>query len=113
MVGIVAYQLPLPPSLSGVHEVFHASMLRKYTPDPTHVVDWGEITIDTDGTFEEGPVRILDRWNQVLRCKIVRLVKVMWRHRGVEEVTWERKDTMRATYPFLFEDEGVWSNIWH
>ena len=38
-VGIVAYQLMLPPSLSGVHEVFHVSMLRKYTPDPTHVVD--------------------------------------------------------------------------
>ena len=23
-------------------------------------------------------------------------------------VTWERKDTMRATYPFLFRDEGTW-----
>ena len=59
-VGTVAYWLALPPSLSGVHEVFHVSMLRKYTPDPSHVVDWGETTVDTDGTFEEGPVRILD-----------------------------------------------------
>ena len=38
-VGTVAYQLALPPSLSGFHEVFHFSMLRKYTLDPTHVVD--------------------------------------------------------------------------
>ena len=38
-VGIVDYQLALPPSLSSVHDVFHVSMLRKYTPDPTHVVD--------------------------------------------------------------------------
>ena len=38
-VGTVAYRLALPPSLSGVHEVFHVSMLWKYTPDPTHVVD--------------------------------------------------------------------------
>ena len=38
-VGTVAYRLALPPSLSGVHEVFHVSMLRKYTPDPAHVVD--------------------------------------------------------------------------
>ena len=38
-VGTVAYRLALPPGLSGVHEVFHVSMLRKYTPDPTHVVD--------------------------------------------------------------------------
>ena len=38
-VGTVAYRLALPPNMSGVHEVFHVSMLRKYTPDPAHVVD--------------------------------------------------------------------------
>ena len=59
-VGTVAYWLALPPSLLGVHEVFHVSMLWKYTPDPAHVVDWGEITVNTNGTFEEGPVCILD-----------------------------------------------------
>ena len=60
-----------------------------------------------DETFEEGPIRIMDSWDKVLRCKIVTLVKVLWKHRGVEEATWEREDTMRATYPFLFEDEGT------
>ena len=59
-VGIVAYRLALPPSLSGLHEVFHVSMLQKYTPDPTHVLDWGNLIIDTNGTFEEGPVHIKD-----------------------------------------------------
>ena len=39
-MGTVAYRLALPPSLSGVYEVFHVSMLQKYTSDPTHVVDW-------------------------------------------------------------------------
>ena len=93
--------------------MLHVSMLRKYTPDLTHIVDWGEITTDTDGTFEEGLVCILDSRDQVLRRKTVRLVKVLWQHRGVEEATWERDDTMRATYPFLFKDESAWSNIWH
>ena len=65
-VDTVAYRLALPPNLSGVHEVFHVSMLRKYTPNPTHVVDWGELTVDIDGTFEEGPVCILDNREQVL-----------------------------------------------
>ena len=51
MVGRFAYRLVLPPSLSSVHKVFHVSMLRKYTPDPAHVVDWGEITVDAYGTF--------------------------------------------------------------
>ena len=50
---------------------------------------------------------ILDSRDQVLRLKIVRLVLVLWRNYGVEESTWERGDTMRATYPFLFRDEGT------
>ena len=70
-------------------------------------MDWGKIKVDTDGTFEEGPMRIMDSRDQVLRHKTVRLVKVLWQHRGVEEATWEREDTMRATYPFLFKDEGT------
>ena len=60
-VGTVAYRLALPPSMIGVPEVFHVSMLRKYTPDPAHVVDWGQIEVDTYRTFEEGPVCIVDR----------------------------------------------------
>ena len=106
-VDTVAYRLALPPSMLGVHEVFHVSMLRRYTPDPAHVVDWGEKEVDTDGTFEEGLVCIMDSWDQVLRRKTMRLVRVLWRHRGVEESTWECQDTMRATYPFLFRDEGT------
>ena len=50
----------------------------------------------------------MDSRDQVLRRKTVRLVKVLRKHRGVEETTWEREDTMRATYPFLFRDEGKW-----
>ena len=65
-VGTVAYRLALPPIMSGVHEVFHVSMLRRYTPNPAHIVDWGEIEVDTDGTFKEGPVCIMDSRDQVL-----------------------------------------------
>ena len=82
-------------------------MLRKYTLDPIHVVDWGELVVDADETFEEGPVHIMDNRDQVLRGKTVRLVKVFWQHQGVEEATWEREDTIRTNYHFLFEDEGM------
>ena len=45
-VDTIAYQLTLSPSLLSVHAVFHVSMLRKYTPDSTHVVNWGELVVD-------------------------------------------------------------------
>ena len=107
-IGVVEYRLALSPNMSGVHEVFYVSMLRNYTPEPAHVVDWGRIEVDTYGTFKEGPVCILDSRDQVLRHKTVRILRVLWRHNGVEESTWEGEDTMRATYPFLFRDEGTW-----
>ena len=75
-VGTVAYRLALPPSMSGVHEVFHVSMLRRYTLNPAHVLDWEEIEVDMDGTFEEGPVCIMDSWDRAFRRKTVRLVRV-------------------------------------
>ena len=106
-VGIVAYWLALPLNLSSVHEVFHVSMLQKYTLDPTHVGDWGKLIVDADETFEEGPVHIMDNRDQVLRRKTTRLVKVLWQHREVEKATWELEDTIRATYPSLFKDEGM------
>ena len=71
------------------------------------MVDWGYLVVDADGTFEEGPMHIRNSRDQVLRSKIMRLVKVLWRHCGIEEATWERENTMRANYPLLFKEEGM------
>ena len=109
-VDAVVYRLVLPPSLSSVHEVFQVSMLRKYTPDPTHIVDWGELVVDANGTFDEGLVRIMDSREQVLHAKTVRLVKVLWQHRGVKNATWESEETVRANYHFLFDGECAFSS---
>ena len=59
-VGECAYRLVLPPSLSGVHDVFHVSMLRKYIIDPSHVLDYSGLQLDDHLTLEEYPMRILD-----------------------------------------------------
>ena len=57
-------------------------MLRKHEPDPLHVLDWDELELDADVTFEERPVQILDRREQVLRGKTIPLVKVLGTHYG-------------------------------
>ena len=53
----------------------------------------------------------MDSWDQVLRRKTMRLVKVLWQHQGVEEATWESEGTMRTNYPCFIEDEGTLSII--
>ena len=37
-IGEVAYQLSLPSGLSGIHLVFHISMLKKYHHGGDHVI---------------------------------------------------------------------------
>ncbi|KAI5351062.1 hypothetical protein L3X38_003953 [Prunus dulcis] len=102
-VGPVAYRLALPPDLSRLHDVFHVSMLRKYIPDPSHVLEEQPIELQEDLTYVEQPVQILDRKMQVLRSREIPLVKVLWRSHTVEEATWEPEDQMREQYPYLFE----------
>ena len=84
-----------------VHNVFHVSMLRKYEPDPSHIVMWSEIPIRGDLTYEEHPIMILERELKILRRREIPLVKVLWQHHGAEEATWELESEMREKYPFL------------
>ncbi|KAG8491194.1 hypothetical protein CXB51_014305 [Gossypium anomalum] len=100
--SLVAYQLELPPELDRIHDVFHIFMLRRYRSDPTHVVPVAEIEVQTDLTFEEEPVQILDRDVKILRRKSIPLVKVLWRNHGREEATWEPEEAMQQQHPHLF-----------
>ncbi|XP_073019327.1 uncharacterized protein [Primulina eburnea] len=102
-VGDLAYRLALPPALSGVHDVFHVSMLRKYHPDPSHVLPPDEIELDKTLSYIERPIQILDRKDKQLRNKLIPLIKVQWNRHGVEEATWELEDKMRQKYQELFK----------
>ena len=54
-IGPVAYRVALPPHLEKVHNVFHVSQLRKYEPDPSHVIDWQNLELDEDVSYVLGP----------------------------------------------------------
>uniref|UniRef100_A0A2N9H1P0 Reverse transcriptase n=1 Tax=Fagus sylvatica TaxID=28930 RepID=A0A2N9H1P0_FAGSY len=107
-IGPVAYRLALPPALSGIHNVFHVSMLRKYIPEPSHVLSYDQLQIKDDLSYEEVPIEILDRKEHMLRTKSIPLVKVLWRNHALKEASWEREDIMQSRYPDLFHNQGVW-----
>ena len=102
-IGEVAYRLELPSDLDRIYDVFHVSMLRKYIPDPLHVLTEQPVEIQENLTYEEEPVLILDRREQVMRNKTIPLVKVLWRSHTVEEATWEHEVQMKRHYPHLFD----------
>ena len=100
-IGKVAYRLALSDNLSGVHPVFHVSMLRKYFPNVSHVLKVDEVELKPNLSYKEVPVRIIDRQVKKLRSKEIPMVKVIWRHREREEITWETEADIRAKYPQL------------
>ena len=79
----------LRPIYIGPYDTFHVSMLRKYIPDPSHVLREQPVQLKENLTYEETPVQIVDRKEQVLRSKVIPLVKVLWKNHEREAATWE------------------------
>ncbi|XP_073049421.1 uncharacterized protein [Primulina eburnea] len=103
-MGTLAYRLDLPQSFSLIHNVFHVSMLRKYEPDPSHILNVEDVELDNSFSYVEHPVQIVDRKERQLRSKTIPLVLVQWSRHGIEESTWELEAKMRQEWPHLFEN---------
>lgn len=76
--GPVAYRLALPEEFSRVHDTFLVSMLCKYLLNLSHVLETPKIKFTDDLTYEEQPVKIVDKKEKVLCDKTILNFKVMW-----------------------------------
>jgi hypothetical protein len=76
--GPVAYKLELPPSLVGVHDIFHVSHLKKCLKAPVDVVLPEVAPLEADLTYTGHPIKILDQKARVTRRKTVKFLKVQW-----------------------------------
>lgn len=73
----LAYRVALPPKLSGIHEVFHVSILWKYVYNPSHVILFEPLEVYKNLTYKEKPVEILDWKEQILQNCSISFVKVL------------------------------------
>jgi hypothetical protein len=98
-LGNVAYRLELPPSLAGVHNVFHISQLTKCLKPPADVVVDDVTPLNADLSYPEHPVKLLGQQDRVMRRWMIRFYKVQWSHHSVKEAIWETEDFLRSKYP--------------
>ncbi|GKD44322.1 reverse transcriptase domain-containing protein [Tanacetum coccineum] len=88
-IGPVAYKLELPDELSGIHNTFHVSNLKKCLADENLVIPLEEIQLDDKLHFIEETIDIMDREVKQLKQSRIPIVKVRWNSRQGPEFTWE------------------------
>jgi hypothetical protein len=97
--GTMAYKLDLPPSLTGVHNIFHVSQLNKWLKAPMDDVLPEVTPLVADLSYPEHPIKILDQKDHVTWCKTIKFFKIQWSNHSEEEVTWESEDFLCSRNP--------------
>jgi hypothetical protein len=72
----VAYKLDLPPSLAGVHDIFHVSQLKKCLKAPVDVMLPEVTTLKADLSYPEHPIKVLDKKDHVTMHKTIKFFKI-------------------------------------
>jgi hypothetical protein len=95
-VGEVAYKLQLPAQ-SKIHPVFHVSLLKKAIGD--YQVQ-GELPRDLEIAEELDvyPEKVMGSRLTVKEGRTVQQSLIKWKHKTLEDVTWEDNEVMRGQF---------------
>jgi hypothetical protein len=97
--GPTSYQVELPTRLSGVHNVFHVSQLKRCLKPPANVVIEDTIPLEPYLTYKAQPVKVFDQQDRVTRNKTTRFYKIQWNDHCKDETTWEHEKFLWSNYP--------------
>ncbi|GKA71380.1 putative reverse transcriptase domain-containing protein [Tanacetum coccineum] len=86
-IGSMAYSLRLPEELSGVHDTFHVSNLKKCLAYANLHMSLDEIKVEKTLHFVEEPLKIMDREVKTLKRSKIPIVKVRWNSKRGPEFT--------------------------
>jgi len=90
-VVTLVYQLVLPPSISGLHNMFHVSQLKKYIMHLFQPLVVKIVELKLDLTFQCQPFQVIYHITMALRKKEIPLVNLVWEGSPLKEVAWELK----------------------
>jgi hypothetical protein len=97
--GPVAYRIQLPSQLAAIHNIFHVSQLRKCVKVPTEIIDPQATEIESDLTYIEHPIKVLDTKERSTRRETIKMFKIQWDHHTEEEATWKTESYLQRNFP--------------
>jgi hypothetical protein len=87
-----------------IFNVFHVSQLKKCLRVPEERVPLGDIRLESDLTYIEKPIHVINTQERVTRSRVVKWYKVMWSNQGSEsDATWEREDYLSDGYREFYQ----------
>jgi hypothetical protein len=79
------------------------SQLRKCVKIRTEIINPQAIEIESDLTYTEHPIRVLDTKERSTRRETIKMFKIQWNHHTEEEATLEIESYLRRNFPSFFQ----------
>ena len=89
--------------MKAIFNVFHVSQLKKCLRVPEEAIELASVKIQSDLTYEERPIWVLEEMERVTRSKVIKFYKVIWNNHSEQDAKWEREDYLREVYPGFYE----------
>jgi hypothetical protein len=103
--GSVVYKLDLPPSLAGVHDIFHVSQLKKCLKAPMDVMFPKVTPLETNLSYPEHRIKVLDQKDRVKRRK----QSSSSRYNGATTLTKKQHGKARTSYVLAIQTSSCHS----
>ena len=72
-----------------------------YLRKPLHPTN---IELQSDLTYEEKPIQVLEEMERVTQSKVIKFHKVVLNNHREQDATWEQEDYLREVYPAFYKE---------
>ena len=84
--------------MRAIFNVFHVSQLKKCLRIPDEAIETTNIKLQSDLTYEEKPIQVLEEMERVTQSKVIKFYKVVWNNHNVHTANKMPRGNERTIY---------------
>ena len=90
--------------MRAIFNAFHVSQLKRCLRVPDKIIEPTNIKLQSDLTYEEKPIQVLEEMERVTWTKVIKFYTVVWNNHSEQDATWEREDYLCEVYPAFYKE---------